>query len=138
MKPTEQLARFSVTVPPDLLSEFDSHLAQSGRSNRSDALRLLMRSFVTEARWQDSAGEVYGTVTLMYDHHSPCLSRELTGLQHDYGDIILCTTHAHISHESCLECILLRGPSAQIRRFVEELRKLRGLKSLDTVIASDA
>ena len=132
----EKLIRFGITVPENVLKEFDQRMQQSGKDNRSDAIRSLMRRYITDERWQEDDGEVYGTVTMMYDHHGPCISKDLTALQHDYGEIIVCTTHVHVTHETCLECIVLRGNASMIRNFVEAMEKIKGLKSVDTVIAS--
>ncbi len=134
----EQLVRFGVTVPEPLLNEFDQQLEHSGRNNRSEALRFLMRRFVTEERWQSMKGQVYGSVTLMYSHHLPSISKELTAAQHDFGDVVLCTTHVHISHDSCMECIILKGSSEQIQALLDRLHAIRGVKSIDSVITSEA
>jgi CopG family nickel-responsive transcriptional regulator len=133
---TKKLARFGVTVPEDVLSEFDQRLEQSGKDNRSDVIRQLIRSYITEERWQEEDGQVYGTITLMYDHHSPCISKDLTSIQHDHGEHIVCTTHVHVTHDTCLECIVLKGKASHIRSFIQALGKIRGLKSTDAVITS--
>ncbi len=132
----EKLVRFGVTVPKDIVEEFDRRLEQAGRHNRSDVLRQLMRGYITEERWREEEGEVFGTVTLMYDHHAAFSSKDLAAAQHDHGDVIVCTTHVHVTHETCLECIVLRGSSAGIRAFVNALSQIRGIKSMDTVITS--
>ena len=135
-----RLARFSITIPEPLLEEFDRNLQESGKSNRSEAFRKLMRRHITEEQWQaakDSGqeeGEVYGTVTLVYDHHLPDLTRKLTGVQHDHGEMILCATHVHINHDTCLECIVMKGMPSKLQEFIEALENLRGIKSLDKVI----
>jgi CopG family nickel-responsive transcriptional regulator len=133
---TEQLVRFGVTVPEDVLAEFDRRLEQAGKSNRSDMIRHLMRAYITEERWQEKEGQVYGTATLMYDHHSPLISKKLTSIQHEHGEVVVCTNHVHVDHDTCLECIVLRGAASRVRAFVGALDKMRGLKSLDTVITS--
>ncbi|MDR1621927.1 MAG: nickel-responsive transcriptional regulator NikR [Synergistaceae bacterium] len=132
----EKLARFGVTVPENVLSEFDLRLRRSGKKNRSDVIRQLMRNHITEDRWQEEGGQVYGTVTLMYDHHSSCISKDLTSTQHDHGKNIVCTTHVHVDGDTCLECIVLRGDAARIRAFIDSLGKIKGIKSIDTVITS--
>ena len=133
----EKLVRFSVAMPEPLLLEFDRRLARRGNKNRSEALRGLVRRCIAEDRWDGDDSAVYGTVTLVYDHHLPGLTRELTGAQHDHGAIILCSTHVHVTHDTCLECIILKGASSDIQKFIGVLRAIRGIKSLDTVIASD-
>ncbi len=130
------LARFSVTMPESLLAEFDRQTGAAGKENRSEALRGLVRRYIAEGRWRSGEGEVYGTATLVYDHHLPNLTRELTELQHDHGDVILCSTHVHVSHETCLECVIMKGRSLEIQKFIKALGRLRGIKSLDTVVTA--
>ncbi|MDR2179364.1 MAG: nickel-responsive transcriptional regulator NikR [Synergistaceae bacterium] len=133
---TEKLIRFGVTVPENILAEFDLRVKQSGKDNRSDLIRQLMRRHITEERWHEQGGQVYGTVTLMYDHHASGISKDLTSIQHDHGENIVCTTHVHVDHDTCLECIVLRGEASRIREFVDAIGKTKGLKSIDTVITS--
>ncbi|MDR1875133.1 MAG: nickel-responsive transcriptional regulator NikR [Synergistaceae bacterium] len=132
----EKLARFGVTVPEDMLAEFDDCLKRSGKENRSDVIRQLMRSHLTEERWQEEDGQVYGTVTLMYDHHTSSISKALTAVQHVHGEVVVCATHVHVTHETCLECIVLRGDSLHIKAFLSALGKIKGIKSVDTIITS--
>lgn len=132
----EKLVRFGVTVPKNILAEFDLRVEQSGKGNRSDVIRQLIRRHITEERWQEKGGQVYGTVTLMYDHHSPCTAKDLTSVQHDHGKNIVCTTHVHVDRDTCLECIVLRGDASCVRAFVDSVGKIKGLKSIDTVITS--
>ncbi|GHS92083.1 nickel-responsive transcriptional regulator NikR [Synergistales bacterium] len=132
----EILSRFGVTAPGDILKEFDERIEKDGKGNRSDVLRQLMRRYISEERWREEDGVVYGTVTLIYDHHLPCISKDLTDLQHDHGDVIICTNHVHASHDACLECIVLRGETSKVKTFINALSGIKGLKSLDTVIAS--
>ena len=132
----EKLSRFGVTVPEDILGEFDQRLKMAGKDNRSDVIRQLMRRYITESRWQEEDGLVYGSVTLMYDHHSSNISKDLTAAQHDHGETIVCTTHAHVDHDTCLECIVLKGEASRVRAFVESLGKIKGIKSIGAVITS--
>ena len=133
---SEKLTRFGVTVPEDILAEFDLRLKSAGKDNRSDVIRQLMRSYITEKRWQEENGQVYGSVTLMYDHHSSNISKDLTAAQHVHGETIVCSNHVHVDHDTCLECIVLKGKASSIRAFVESLNKIKGIKSVDTVITS--
>lgn len=139
-KKAAKLARFSITMPEPLLQEFDQRIQSSGRSNRSEAFRKLMRRYIAEEQWRAAAGsgqeegEVYGTATLVYDHHLPNLTRKLTGVQHDYGRVILCTTHVHVNHDTCLECIVMRGAPSDVQKFLGALGAIRGIKSLEKVI----
>lgn len=128
--PGENLVRFSITVPEELLTEFESAYYAGNRQNRSEAVRSLMREYLSGERWRKSEGEICATITIVYDHHIPELTRSLTAAQHDSGDVIICSTHVHLNHSSCLECIITKGNSQEIQKLSEALRNIRGVKSL--------
>jgi CopG family nickel-responsive transcriptional regulator len=120
----EEMVRFSVSMPEDLASEFDRWVDEKKLKNRSDALRQIIRSYIGQAMWETQEGEAYGTFTFSYDHHSKDSSREIMRLQHDFGESIVCTTHVHIDHDTCMEVVLLRGETREIHRFVEAASSL--------------
>lgn len=131
------LVRASVAVPEDLLTEFDRHVGDEGRENRSEAVRSLMRRHIAEERWRGE-GEVYGTVTLVYDHHVPDLAQKLIDAQHDHGEVVLCSAHAHVAHDLCIECVIVSGAASKIQDLCDALRGIRGLESVETAISSGA
>ena len=136
---SERLVRFSVTVPENLLSEFEESYYTGSRENRSEAVRNLMREYISRESFlkQSESREIFATITITYDHHIPELTSKLTAAQHDIGDIIICSTHVHINHETCLECIITKGLSDKIKKFIEALKNIRGVKSLNFNVSSE-
>ncbi len=120
----EEMVRFSVSMPESLAREFDRWLAEKKLKNRSDSIRQIIRSHIGRTMWELQEGEVYGTFTFSYDHHSRDASHEIMRLQHDFGESIVCTTHVHIDHDTCMEVVLLRGATEDIHRFVEAASSL--------------
>ena len=135
--PNDNLIRFSVTVPEDLLNEFESEYFSENRENRSEAIRNLMRGYISNERWKTGNKKIFATVTIVYDHHIPELTGKLTEAQHDCGEIILCSTHVHINHETCLECVITKGFSNEIQKFITALKNIRGIKSLNVNVSSE-
>ena len=135
----DKLTRFSITIPEDLLREFEqNYYSDHKRENRSEAKRFLMREYISGERWKlDDDKEICATVTIIYDHHLPGLSCKLTAAQHDSGDVIICSTHVHLSHFSCLECIITKGQASDIKKFIEALKDIRGIKSLNVNITAE-
>ncbi len=84
-----ELERFGVSMPHDLLKSLDDAVAEAGYPNRSEALRDIVRDYLTAKRWQLPDGEVVGTVTLVYDHHTHDLQETLTEIQHDAGGMVV-------------------------------------------------
>ena len=133
----DKLIRLSITVPENLLAEFEGTYYAENLPNRSEAVRHLMRSYISAERWRCSGSDVCATITIVYDHHLPELTRSLTAAQHDCGDVIICSTHVHLNHSTCLECIITKGASGQIQAFVDALRKIRGIKSLNVNVTAE-
>ena len=129
------LVRFGVAVPGNLLELFDRRIAEAGLPNRSEALRQLIREYVAQDTWENG-GQVYGTITLTYNHHANDATSKLTELQHDFGEIIVCTTHVHADHHHCLEVIIVRGEVARVKEFLTALRALKAMQSVSPVIAT--
>jgi len=124
----EQLERFSVSMPAALLADFDADLAQASYGNRSEALRDIIRDFLVRRQWDTPDSPVVGTITIVYDHHTRELQETLTALQHEYGEAVVCTTHVHMDHHHCLEVIVVRGKSHQVKTVADRLLSTRGVK----------
>jgi len=120
----EKLVRFSVSMPEPLVSEFDRWIEKKKLKSRSDALRQIIRDYIGQTLWEVQEGEAYGSFTFSYDHHSRDASSEITRLQHDFMGAIVCTTHVHIDHDTCMEVVVLRGSTQEIVRFVEAASSL--------------
>lgn len=131
---SDELTRFGVAVPDSLLKLFDLRFRELGIPTRSEALRQLIRDFVTNDTWQSERGTVYGSITVTYNHHIREAGSKMAELQHDYKDVILCTTHIHADAHQCLEVIMLRGEAKRVKKLVETMRSLKAISSLTPVI----
>ena len=124
------VTRFSVSVDPTLLEEFDGAIGEVGY-NRSTAIQMAMRDFLTEHRWStEEEGVVAGAITMIFDHHVKGLGSALTSIQHDFLDVISSTTHVHIDHDNCLEILAVKGDIERIKGLTGSLRVSRGVKQL--------
>ena len=131
-----EITRFSVSLEDDLLEQFDRYCNEQQFATRSDAIRQLLREKLTKEAWAGKSQDAAGTLTLVYDHHRPQLRNRLVKLQHDHHDLIVSTMHAHLTHDICLEVILLRGPSDQLQKIASQLRGLKGIFQGELVMAS--
>ena len=123
-----ELARVGIAIPEDLLKEFDRLIERRGYTNRSEAFRDLIRKELVDEISASPNGEVYGTVTLIYDHHARLLLGKLTDIQHKYHDAIMSSVHVHLDHDNCLEVILVRGKSALVQKLANALIATKGVK----------
>lgn len=123
----EQLVRFGVSLDKGLLREFDRHIRRRRYTNRSEALRDLIRDNLIEQEWEGNR-ETVGTITFVYNHHVRDLTGKLTDIQHDYQGQILSGMHVHLDHDHCLEVLVVKGKGAEIRKVADALVSVKGVK----------
>lgn len=123
------MERFTISIDEDLAQEFDALIARRGYSNRSEAFRDLLRSHLESARLGAAAGTYcVANLSYVYNHHERDLAERLTGLQHGHHDLTVATMHAHLDHDNCLESVILKGPTEQVRAFADALVAERGVR----------
>jgi len=128
--------RVGVSFEPELLQKFDALIKKMGYTNRSEAIRDLIRKEIVESAIKQEECEVIGTLTIMYDHHEGNILEKLIHLEHQHNDEISFTTHIHIDAHNCLEIIILRGNNKQVKQLAEHVRSLKGVKHGDLSITT--
>ncbi|MFC1574419.1 nickel-responsive transcriptional regulator NikR [Candidatus Latescibacterota bacterium] len=132
----QELIRFGVSIGSNLLEKFDELIGEKGYTNRSEAIRDLIRNKIVESEWERSSDTraSIGTVTIVYDHHTREIGDLLTEIAHDHHDLVISSMHAHLTHDSCLEVIIVRGCGKEIRSFSDKIISIRGVKHGKLVI----
>ena len=122
-----KLIRFGISLENDLSEKFDDRLKKKGYSNRSEAIRDLIRQELVVQEWQDG-DEIAGAVTFIYDHHKRELLNKIIDIQHDFHSVIISSQHVHLDHNNCLEIIAVKGKPAEILKLSNLLKALKGVK----------
>jgi len=124
------VSRISISLPPDLLDEFDRVIKQMGY-DRSKAIQASIRNFLTENKWMhEEKGIVMGALVMIYDHEVKGLEESLTDTGHLYSSIISSSMHIHLDERNCLEIIAVKGEVESIRNLAQELMSKRGVKQI--------
>ncbi|HID77622.1 MAG TPA: nickel-responsive transcriptional regulator NikR [Planctomycetaceae bacterium] len=130
------IVRFSVSVEGELLEQFDRFCQEEQFATRSEAVRQILRETLTRRAWQSGTQEMAGTLTIVYDHHRAQLRDRLMKLQHDNTDLVVSTLHTHLTHNLCLEVIVLRGPAGRLKDIASRLKGIKGVHQGELVVAS--
>jgi CopG family nickel-responsive transcriptional regulator len=122
------LTRFGVSLEAGLLERFDRMIQRKGYTNRSEAIRDLIREGLVREQWDLGTAEAVGTLTLVYNHEVRELADRLTDLQHDHYRAIVSTLHVHLDPHHCLEVLVLRGKASELKGIADRLIGTRGVK----------
>ena len=120
--------RFGVSIHDHLLKSFDELIGEKGYNNRSEAIRDLIRNALIEEELSDDETNTVGSVSLVYDHHTRDLSDKLTEHQHSHYKEIISTLHVHLDAHHCLEIIVVKGQTKNIKKMADELIGTKGVK----------
>lgn len=123
------MERFTISLDDALAQEFDRLIAERGYDNRSEAVRDILRGHLDRLREsRDVDGPCVATLSYVYNHHERELAERLTGLQHDHHDLTVAAMHSHLDHDNCLESVILKGATADVRQFADALMAERGVR----------
>lgn len=130
------VSRFGVSVRPELLTKFDETIRHM-HYDRSKAIQLAMRNFLTDYRWEyEEEGLAAGTMTIIYDHEVRGLEESLTDTQHLHMNTISSAMHIHLDEQNCLLVIAVKGNVKTIKDLAKDLMNKRGIKQLKLAIVT--
>jgi CopG family nickel-responsive transcriptional regulator len=125
----EYMSIISVSLPNELLEELDAVLGEEKFATRSEVLRQAVRSYLTEYKELDKLeGSVIATVTVLYEKKEK--NEELFRLQHEFSDMITAYLHSHLTETSCLEVMVIKGPSKRLKSLIDGLKANKPVKQI--------
>jgi len=118
----------SLSVEEKLLERLDKKISEKGYSGRSEALRELIRDYISEQDWSADAGESVVIVNVLYDKHAP---RDIVSdIQHEYESLIQTSIHTHVDEENCMEVFIAKGNGKKLKKLMERIKTLKGKKQV--------
>jgi CopG family nickel-responsive transcriptional regulator len=127
----QDLSRIGVSLPENLLGKFDEIITKRGYSSRSEGIRDAIRSYIRYYDWiSEVEGERIGILSMTYDHSQRGLVTSLLDLEHEFTTITRSAVHVHISHDECMEVLLLQGEGKDVRAIAERVMALKGVKNV--------
>jgi CopG family nickel-responsive transcriptional regulator len=123
-----RIERIGVSLETGLLEDFDALIDRKGFASRSDAIREMIRQSLSEGQIESPSSVAVAAIFLVYDHHTSGLTKKLNAMQHSQFYHVLASTHIHLDHHNCLETIILKGKTRQIKLLADQLSTVRGVK----------
>jgi CopG family nickel-responsive transcriptional regulator len=122
------ITRFGVSLDNTLLERFDSLIDKKRYTNRSEAIRDLIRDSLVMEEWESTTSETVGSITIVYSHDTRELTDTLTDLQHHSYAAIISSMHIHLDEHNCLEVIVVKGKARDIKAIADRLIGTKGVK----------
>ena len=117
----------SISLNDEILEELD-RLQSMGFSSRSEAIRAGIRSFVSEEKQKsDLAGNIHAILLVV---HNDEFDHVVSGITHDFEDLITTHLHSKIEKEKCMELFVIDGDAKKVSTITKDFQTN---KNMDTV-----
>ncbi|AJW69929.1 CopG family ribbon-helix-helix protein [Nitrosopumilus adriaticus] len=118
----------SISLNDEILSELDKLQKTMGFSGRSEAIRAGIRSFVSEEKQkEDLAGNIHAILLVV---HNDEFDHVVSGITHNFEDLITTHLHSKIEKEKCMELFLINGDAEKVSTITKDFQTN---KNMDTV-----
>jgi len=124
----EKVTRIGISIEPDLLERFDAFIEKQQYTNRSEAVRDIIRKNLVSEEWEKGIGTVVGSVTVMYEHGSGNAADRLAELEHANHKLIHSSSVVRLDERNCLEVIIVQGSPFEIKEFSDKVQAIKGVK----------
>jgi CopG family transcriptional regulator, nickel-responsive regulator len=121
------LKRFGVSIPEDLLEDFDKLVEEKGYIGRSEAIRDALRLYISESQWEGGEDMIMASLNIVYSH-KPKTMADLIKVQHTSEAHVVSTVHIHMSKSHCLEVITLKGSKESIKKLANKISGISGIE----------
>ena len=126
-KDTSSVARISISILPEVLSELDQMVEERGYGSRSQAITDMVNQHLIEHKRQLGNEVMVGTITLFYDRSVPELQEKLSNLQYKHIDEVISSLHVHLTENKMMEVILVQGPTPKLQAIANSMTVLKGV-----------
>jgi CopG family nickel-responsive transcriptional regulator len=102
----------SISLNDEILSEIDKLQKSMGFSGRSEIIRAGLRILISEEKQRSNlSGLIHAILMVVHDEESEQI---VTGIKHNYEDLIGTHLHSKIDGNKCMELFLLRGEAEKV------------------------
>ena len=134
MAQSGNVKRFSVSLPPSLVEEFDVAWQGMQYGNRSKAVHDAIRGFITDVQWKQTSGDAVGVVLALLYLDKPGLVEEVSSLKHEFRKVISSIQQVYVDENKGLEIIGVKGDVGEIRALKQGLMAMKGVKQATSSI----
>lgn len=128
------VARFSVSLPEDMLDRLDHVVDARGLPSRSHAIAEMINQYVLDHHEETSEGLMAGVITVVYTNQKQQLRGKLRDIQHRYLKEVISSQHVFLEDEQSLEALLVQGPSRKLQDLADELTACKGVSTVKLAV----
>ena len=122
----------SISLNNEILSEVDKLKKSMGFSGRSEIIRAGIRNLISEERQRSNlSGLIHAILMVVHDEDSEQI---VTGIKHNYEELIDTHLHSKIDGNKCMELFLLHGQAEKVDVMTKDFKTNRKMDQVKLVL----
>ena len=122
------MQRLTISLDDNMADAIDAYMTRRGYSNRSEAMRDLVRDALMRTETGPATDHCVAAVSYVYDYDGRDLAMRLDRSQHEHHDITISSTRTRLDHRHCMEVTMFRGRTDAVRKIAEATIAERGVR----------
>lgn len=122
----------SISLNDEILSELDKLKKSMGFSGRSEIIRAGIRNLISEEKQRSNlSGLIHAILMVVHDEDS---EQVVTGIKHNYEELIDTHLHSKIDGNKCMELFLLHGQADKVDVMTKDFKTNRKMDQVKLVL----
>jgi len=122
----------SISLNNEILSEVDKLKKSMGFSGRSEIIRAGIRNLISEEKQRSNlSGLIHAILMVIHDEDSEQI---VTGIKHNYEELIDTHLHSKIDGNKCMELFLLHGQADKVDVMTKDFKTNRKMDQVKLVL----
>jgi len=122
----------SISLNNEILSEVDKLKKSMGFSGRSEIIRAGIRNLISEEKQRSNlSGLIHAILMVVHDEASEQI---VTGIKHNYEELIDTHLHSKIDGNKCMELFLLHGQADKVDVMTKDFKTNRKMDQVKLVL----
>ncbi|MEX0764245.1 MAG: CopG family ribbon-helix-helix protein [Nitrosopumilaceae archaeon] len=122
----------SISLNNEILSEVDKLKKSMGFSGRSEIIRAGIRNLISEEKQRSNlSGLIHAILMVVHDEDSEQI---VTGIKHNYEELIDTHLHSKIDGNKCMELFLLHGQADKVDVMTKDFKTNRKMDQVKLVL----
>jgi CopG family nickel-responsive transcriptional regulator len=119
--------RLTISLDDSIAAAIDAFMERHAYSNRSEAIRDLVRDAL--ARVSAARSETcVAAISYVYRYDGRDLATRLDRAQHEHHDLSISSMRTRLDHQHCMEVTFLRGRTEAVRKLADSILAERGVR----------
>ncbi|MHA2295759.1 MAG: nickel-responsive transcriptional regulator NikR [Candidatus Hodarchaeales archaeon] len=135
MKKTKRIKKpVTISLNPVLMEKLETYKEHWGYTNRSKIIEDALKDYFTIE--DDTSEKVFAIISTFFNHHDRDVVSSLLSVQHHADKItVMYSSHLHLSHDFCLEIIVVEGEGKRVIKELEQkIKAIEGINFVKTTI----